>query len=94
MVPRIVVPDEEDRATVVAALIQYSHGVVHAASGFGDIGRFIHEQRIIVELMEELVEQAREDAVRDTFGPLPSDQDIAEAVEEFRGKFFGNDDTA
>lgn len=90
MTPRIVVPDGEDMATVVAALVQYSHSVVARAMLNGDFSAMIDEQKIVVGLLEALREQARADRAEQVFGPLPTDDEIGETLEMFR-KEFGKD---
>jgi hypothetical protein len=90
MEPRIVVPDDDDRATIVAALVQYTHGVSARAMLNGDVTHMITELKITVGLLEVLCEQAIAEQAERIFGPVPSDEDIKEAFEKFR-KTHGKD---
>jgi predicted transcriptional regulator len=65
MIPRITVPGKEDRATVVAALMHYSHDVAVQYLRDHDVVGLIKEQRIIVDLLEDLVRSVRADLTAD-----------------------------
>lgn len=92
MTPRIVVPDSDDMGTVVAALVQYSHGVVARAMLNGDFSGMIDEQKIVIGLLEDLRDQAVTDRAAEVFGAVPSDEEIAQALREY-GKEFGSEGT-
>lgn len=87
MQPRIVVPDGDDMATVVAALVQYTHGVSARAMLNGDFSHMIDELQISVGLLETLRDQARSEHATEVFGPMPSDEQLAESIEKFREEF-------
>lgn len=87
-IPRITVPDSEDRATVIAALTHYSHLVTHQASQEGDVVRMVDEMRIVVGVMEELVQQCRIDAVQTH---ALTDDGLAEVMEQFTQEITGDE---
>ena len=83
MVPRIVVPDDDDKATVVAALVQYTHTVSARAQLTGDFCHMIDELKITVGLLETLRDAVQEE-IADHLSPSEEDW------EKFQ-KGFGND---
>lgn len=91
-VPRITIPDSEDRATVMAALIHYSKAVHKRTARCGDVEGYIHEIRITTDLLSGLVDTER--AALDTaLGlALPSDDEIADFMNSDFGSLNDQDD--
>ena len=74
--PRIVVPDDDDWATVVAALIDYQCGILVRLRAHGtsaDVLSVTQEVRRANELLAILHVQAEADAARKEFGEVPDD---------------------
>jgi len=84
MEPRIVVPNTDDFATVVSALVEYSHIVSARAVRSGDVTTLIEEQKRIVGLLETLHNAVLDECAEKLFGPVPDDEDIQKAFEKFR----------
>lgn len=89
MIPRIAVPDEDDRATIVAALIHYSHTLTGRAEECGyHFAHLVAEMKITADLLTDLVEQTRNEAITAAFDA--SDEEMAEHLKKLRQEF-GND---
>ena len=59
LLPRITVPDEGDRATVAAALVAYWHEVACAARKGPDLVGAVSEGKIIMALLQGLIEETQ-----------------------------------
>ena len=90
MIPRITIPDDEDRATVIAALMHYSRKVSHVACEHGDITMMISEMRIAVDLLDEIMHQMKA-GLDEKLGKF-SDEDFSAAVDTFWQQMSRDDD--
>jgi len=94
LVPRIAVPDEYDRATVIAALMHYSRVISAQALVSCDIVKLIKEQRIVVDLLDEILTSVRTEAQAKVDGLATlSDEDLSEILDRFQREINGSDDT-
>jgi hypothetical protein len=74
--PRIVVPDDDDWATVVAALVDYQCGILARLRSLGPVTEIPSVTREVIrasELLTILHAQAEADAARKEFGEVPDD---------------------
>lgn len=90
--PRIVVTNDDDAATVGAALIMYVQHISARAIALGDLESWIPEVRRSVDLLETVRDAAIQKEASARFGPMPDDAEMAEQLEKFRKSFGENPD--
>jgi len=84
MIPRITIPDTDDEGLVAQALIMFAEESVNRIQ-MGDERR-IEQLRRASELLSEIYNAAVAPKAAAEFGPVPSDADIAKALDEFGGE--------
>ena len=75
-IPRIAFENEDDESTVYLALLHYARTLTGSML-MGRMGA-VSELAHTVELLKEIHESAH---TRQTFGPIPSDEELAEFLE-------------
>lgn len=89
MVPRIVVPNDDDAELIASALVGYLHAVFARVQLTGDIIGAVENGRRAIDLLGVVVDNATEQEAKRAFGPMPSDEDMAEQLKKFREEFGG-----
>jgi hypothetical protein len=79
MIPRVTVPDPRDMALIWRALVQLSDDAVTQIQ-MGEL-----EYVGILSRASQLLVSIRDAEQQDPFGPVPTDEDIARALEDFGG---------
>lgn len=75
--PRLTIRDASDEALIFAALVDFAH---KSAAGLSvDIGQ-LPTLRRVTELLECVRDNALGRAANEEFGPIPSDEEIAEEL--------------
>lgn len=87
MVPRIIVSNDDDAELIATALVGYLHSVFARVQLTGDIFTAVENGRRAIDLLGCVVDNATDQEAKRAFGPLPSDEDMAEQVEKFRKEF-------
>lgn len=82
--PRIVVPNDDDASTVAAALTGYLHGIFARVQLTGDIVGAIEEGKRSIELLEILVDSAKDEHAKRVFGTIPDDVELSETLDRMR----------
>ena len=81
--PRIVVTDRDDVGTVIAALVQYQHGVWGRAMLTGDFPHALHESVIANRLLNCILDQEESEHASKVFGSV-TDETIRNGLEKLR----------
>lgn len=89
MIPRISIPDPRDEALIAAALVDYAH----KSCDMIIMGRTnkIEQLSRAAALLQAVYDGAEAHHAEAKFGPVPSDDDLSEALENMRLEF--GDDT-
>lgn len=76
-IPRLTIRDASDEALIFAALVDFAH---KSAAGLAFDLKHLPALRRTVELLEAVKDSGIQRVANETFGPVPSDEEIAEEL--------------